>query len=359
MSESRHDYVGIQVLRFVAAVLVVGLHATFIVHDRLDPHQKLWTIGWIGVPIFFVISGFVMVVSSQRLLARSDAWRRFLLRRAVRILPLYWIVTTIQVAVLVVAPSLMLHDTLNARRIVLSYLLLPSHAGVGNVAPIVGVAWTLLFEAFFYVVFAVGLRFRFNLVLYCGAVLSVAALGWLLRPVDSWPAALVYFDPVVLHFLGGVVIGTYVVNRRKLPLILGLSYTVGLYLAVWAIAPSGAETKSNPTYLLVALTLVLAAVWAQPLARYVPRLLQRLGDSSYSLYLFHPIIAPAIPVAMVAAGLVEPGPAIAAIVILLSLLSLGLYAFLERPITRMLQARLLGMGAPTRRRSDREREVTR
>lgn len=344
----RHDYVGVQVLRFVAAVLVVGLHATFIVHERMDEGQVVWSIGWIGVPIFFVISGFVMVVASQRLIGRPSGWREFLLRRGVRIVPLYWIVTTIQVAALLAVPGVLLHDTFSPSRIAMSYLLLPSHNSDGVVAPLVGVGWTLLFEAFFYLVFALGLRLRLSPVWFCGAVLSVVAVGWLIRPATGWPAGLVYLDPVVLHFLGGIVIGTYALDRRLRPLLVGLGYVVALYLGLWALAPDGATSRSNPAYLPIAVVVVLLAVWGQRWAGRVPGILRSLGDASYSLYLFHPILAPIIPIAMIKAGWIAPGIAVTAIVVATSAASLVIYTCMERPLTRGLQARLLGMASRRR-----------
>jgi peptidoglycan/LPS O-acetylase OafA/YrhL len=343
------DYVGIQVLRFVAAALVVGLHATFIVHDRMDATQTVWSIGWIGVPIFFVISGFVMVVSSQRLVGTPSGWREFLMRRGVRIVPLYWIATTIQLVALLVVPALLLHDKFGANRIALSYLLLPSRNSDGVVAPLVGVGWTLLFEAFFYLVFALSLRLRVSPVWFCGAVLSIAAVGWLVRPVGDWPPVLVYFDPVVLHFLGGILIGTYAINRRLRPLIVGLAFVVGLYLSLWALAPEGATSRSNAAYLPIALVVVLLALAVQRWSDRVPGLLRRLGDASYSLYLFHPILAPAIPVVMIKFGLIEPGVAVAAIMVAMSVASLAIHKYVERPITRSLQARLRRSAANPRR----------
>jgi hypothetical protein len=53
----------------MAACLVVATHATYDASERLDKHFKLWGQGTRGVDIFFVISGFVMIYASQKLLA--------------------------------------------------------------------------------------------------------------------------------------------------------------------------------------------------------------------------------------------------------------------------------------------------
>ena len=48
-----------------------------------------WVNGAAGIDIFFVISGFVMVVSSRRLASQPHAWRTFIQHRIVRIVPLF------------------------------------------------------------------------------------------------------------------------------------------------------------------------------------------------------------------------------------------------------------------------------
>jgi len=60
-------YDGLQVLRITAALMVVVTHSTLYASERLDRHFGVWERGATGVDIFFVLSGFVMIYSSQRL----------------------------------------------------------------------------------------------------------------------------------------------------------------------------------------------------------------------------------------------------------------------------------------------------
>ncbi|MGB8899043.1 MAG: acyltransferase family protein, partial [Methylocella sp.] len=74
-SANKENYTGIQALRFLAAILVVMVHATLYTKERLDPTFGIWSPGAAGVDIFFVISGFVMVVSSRKLMTQpAGGW---------------------------------------------------------------------------------------------------------------------------------------------------------------------------------------------------------------------------------------------------------------------------------------------
>src|SRR5512146_2076335 len=88
----------IQILRALAACLVVighCLHETAEIaarNGRLPLRIDL--IDWgIGVDIFFVISGFIMIYTTADLFGQPGAMRTFLTRRIIRIVPLYWLMT--------------------------------------------------------------------------------------------------------------------------------------------------------------------------------------------------------------------------------------------------------------------------
>src|SRR4051795_824642 len=86
----------IQVLRAVAAIGGLTLHAATEKVSFLGGEPgpfKNFLVGAAGVDLFFVISGFVMVYSSEALFGRPDGPRKFFLRRLARIAPLYWVMT--------------------------------------------------------------------------------------------------------------------------------------------------------------------------------------------------------------------------------------------------------------------------
>src|SRR5215204_7303162 len=90
----------IQVLRAIAACVVALAH----IHGDLKYHMgvslmPVFSVGGVGVDIFFVISGFIMVYVSAPTFGEASASRVFLLRRICRIVPLYWAATTLYIAI--------------------------------------------------------------------------------------------------------------------------------------------------------------------------------------------------------------------------------------------------------------------
>src|SRR5207237_5929129 len=78
----------------------------------------------------------------------------FLGRRIARIVPIYWTVTTIYLAVALSAPSLLNSEFLGAGGVLASYLFIPVTRPDGLVQPLYGLGWTLNYEMFFYVLFS-------------------------------------------------------------------------------------------------------------------------------------------------------------------------------------------------------------
>src|SRR5258705_1822630 len=86
----------LQALRAIAAWLVIAAHALLdVTHGELsNPMTSFaWALGSIGVDIFFVISGFIMVHICWDDFALPGGAQHFMRRRIVRIVPLYWVAT--------------------------------------------------------------------------------------------------------------------------------------------------------------------------------------------------------------------------------------------------------------------------
>ncbi|NQX15089.1 acyltransferase [Rathayibacter sp. VKM Ac-2857] len=350
----------VQALRFVAAVLVVVTHATFYAQERLDDSIAVWDGGGAGVDVFFVVSGFVTTVTAGPFEVKGG-WRYFAVRRVVRIVPLYWIATTLKIASILLLPGAVLHAALTPWSGVASYLFLPTRNPDGAVEPLLGVGWTLTFEAAFYAVFALGLLLRRNVLVFASAVVLVVASGHVLRPGEDWPTWAVYFDPIVLYFAIGMAVGRITgLPRARRGLLVALALAAAVTV-VAALTPEGISWQRDALFRKGVVTAAfVAVVLAEPLVRrlalrrgadrVVRRPLLALGEASYSLYLFHPLVGPAVPAALAVVGLRSEVLSVAGTIAVALVAAILIHRFVERPITRRLRG-LPYAGLPPRRSS--------
>jgi exopolysaccharide production protein ExoZ len=331
-------YDGVQVLRLVAAVLVVITHATFYTHERLSPGQTVWQAGTAGVDIFFVISGFVIVVASRGLAPGVGGAKEFTIRRLIRIVPLYWIATTLNLAILFIAPGEVLHSTVNWWNIICSYVFVPSHNSDGRIEPLLGVGWTLTFEMFFYAVMALAILVRRNIYVFVGAVMLLCTLGSLWRQPD-WPTVSYYLSPRVLEFYLGMLVALGSRHWRLSPWVAvpGCVLSLGLLVAGPWVMPALPliVDRGLPSVVLVACVVALEpAIGAR-----CPRFLVFLGGASYAIYLFHPLVAPGVPVVL---GRLRfdnaPVSVVLSVVVAIAVAS-GLHVVVERPLTEWMNGR--------------------
>jgi len=330
---------GLQALRAVAAILVLISHSGFYASERLCPGLQYWGRGGAGVDIFFVLSGFVMIHSSVKLFSDPDGWFLFAERRILRIVPIYWIVTTVKLAVLVAGSAFILHAQLSWFKTLASYLFLPTRNVDGELKPLLGVGWTLNFEMFFYALFTVALRWRINVYYFIAAVLVPLAVASAFVSSKSGPAVLFYLNPIVLEFFFGMLIARYILSHKNyLPswssILLVIAGLIGLLVlpqTQLVIVP--AEGIWAAMIVLGAAALEIRLVW-------IPDWLLYLGDASYVLYLSHPLIAPIIPELLKRLHM----PYALLSMFLSCLLAVAaaciIHRFIERPMTEKLRSKM-------------------
>ncbi|MBM5574878.1 acyltransferase [Deefgea sp. CFH1-16] len=162
-----HHLKKLQMLRFIAAFMVLIVHVNFYTHERVDQLGYVWAPGSQGVQIFFLISGFVMLLSADKLKYGLSSSVFFLKRRIVRIVPMYWIFTTAKLILALVLVDVAMHNRPRLLYTLGSYLLFPVSSADGGIAPLHGVGWTLLHEMFFYYLISISIllgwsAFRFT-----------------------------------------------------------------------------------------------------------------------------------------------------------------------------------------------------
>ena len=330
-------YRGIQVLRIVAAFLVTIEHAIYYVRDRLDPTFPRGFNGHNGVDIFFVISGFVMVCSSVSLLGRSDGWKVFAKRRIARIVPMYWIATTIKLVLLLSTTGLILHARFSIAKTIESYLFLPSRNFQGALTPVLSVGWTLNFEMFFYLLFALALLFRANVYRFIGVILAMLAIGAAFRQ-PSWPPVSFYLNTIVLEFFFGMLVARACLAKKRLPRSLAVVFVVVGMLTLLIPFPVWHLPVALVTGVPATMIVFGVASLDDALTR-IPLWLLFLGDASYSIYLFDPLVAPIAAAACVKFHLYYPVVAILAGIVLGLLAGCAAHILLERPINKWIRLR--------------------
>jgi peptidoglycan/LPS O-acetylase OafA/YrhL len=286
----RNDLLAVQALRAVAAFLVVAYHAVgqWTSHHPAYGPDELWPNGSAGVDIFFVISGLVMTISVQRNAGRLHPAWTFAKDRLIRIVPLYWIITTLKIAAVVALPGLVARTTLEPLYVAGSYAMLPLYDGTQMIPPVLPVGWTLTYEMFFYIFVTCALLLNMTLSRICVPVLVAVAACAVLVPGYG------FFNTIVLEFLFGIAIGNSIPLLQSLRP--GWSLTAGAAAFVMLlIVPVGSGLMRPLSWGVPAAIIVASVVSAEMvLRRVMPGWLLQAGNASYSTYLTHGFVVPAV-----------------------------------------------------------------
>jgi len=327
---------GIQYLRAIAALAVVLFHAA----ERSDEN---FAIGAAGVDVFFVVSGFIMIVISQN---RHQSPLRFLKDRLLRIAPSYWLVTSVMVvgALTGLFPNLIL----DAPHLIGSYLFLPVPSpNGGTLWPVLVQGWTLNYEMFFYAAFAATLMLSANLRIAALAAIfgALALIGFAVKTPDT--ALFFYTRPLILEFLAGAVIGRLWLSGKSVKQETGLML---IAIAIFSFTAIYLLKSGFNTFICAPLAICLVVgVLALEKAEMLPQLpaLAYIGDASYSIYLWHTLAVSVVLKFGMAAGLptwliIWSGVALG------TLLGIACYECIERPLHVFIKHRRIVFRLPGR-----------
>lgn len=329
--------VGVQYLRAIAAALVVFVHLQEQL-QRAGHSIPLALYGSAGVDIFFVISGFVMWHTSQDHHRTLD----FYYRRIIRIVPLYWALTSVVVAMLLWTPSLVRSGSFDWAHVVASYFFVPMAHPVAteSMFPVLIPGWTLNYEMFFYLIFGLALLLPRSkrLAALCIAFAALAA-AYFVVPREMTAAAF-YTDPIILEFLLGILLGALCGRGAKLS---GRTATL-LIVAGAILILCRFDVHRFVRDGIGAAMIVYGAVLFE-MGRPVRRrpALMLLGDASYSLYLSHALVLSGL--FQIMNRIVPVGTIAGAIVYLLAAVTVSvaaailLYRLIEKPALAYLKLR--------------------
>ena len=230
------------------------------------------------------------------------------------------------------------------------------------IAPVLFLGWTLNLEMFFYLLFAFSLKLshRYRAPICSAILLAIAACGQLFR-FDSVFLQF-YTQPIILDFIFGMICYALLVSiagRRAGPAslparlawtLVGAAFLVSMPLSS-GLTPvvTGLTPGASGGITLAALASLSFCFFVYGLAgTSLPRPIVLIGDASYSLYLFHPYVIQLFAKAFKSFDANDTSAHVLAVVaiILCCVLSVTLYRYVERPVTRYLREKLIGEGAP-------------
>jgi peptidoglycan/LPS O-acetylase OafA/YrhL len=347
-TENPRVLANLQICRALAAVIVVighGLHDVDTIAARAGIPAEHAFVNWgAGVDMFFVISGFIMVHVAGGEFAKTGASGRFLLNRLIRVVPLYWTITTALILGSWLAPRLLNVPIGGAWHIIASYLFIPDwRADHSSIRPVMALGWTLNFEILFYAAFAAAmlLPFRRGLIALA-SVFTAAVAAQALVKSDQTQIAF-WCDPVLFEFLFGAAIGC--AYRAGWRLSMGAALAMGaigfsLLLADLTALLTLPPRTSFLTSGLPAMMVVAAAALGPELRRGLALSTGvAVGNASYALYLIHPfVIRPMREVWSKTGAASLPLWMFTAVCATLAILiALGIHRWLETPATAWLR----------------------
>jgi exopolysaccharide production protein ExoZ len=355
----------LQALRGLAALFVVIFHYHFRLGGPDEHALEYWhsIFGWsfIGVDIFFVISGFIMVYTTRQHSPGIVTSGKFLLNRMIRILPLYYLLLFF--AFLLNGAFYLLDNEESARNLISALTFTVSTIAVSpqyiDLEQMYNVRWTLNYELYFYLVFALCLLFRQRI---------LPLLAWAAAAVFIIPAlfgnaptlnihgyqvehALWGFlsNPVILDFVVGALAGGLYVKLEKAArqrwlqqLALGLALVM-IFTIVMGLYTQHLYLLSLRLGVAIGITILLLSIAEPVLHNYIPRIALYAGNISFSLYLSHNTVNYFVFDHL--GDKATSMPAILGLIALCVALSLALshctWKYIEVGLTRWLKAKLL------------------
>jgi exopolysaccharide production protein ExoZ len=299
-----------------------------------------------GTDVAFVISGFIM---SFILIKRPQSPWEFLLRRVVRIVPLYWAVTSLMVVMMIFLPNLLQTARFDAAHVMASYLFLPwlNPADGAGIRPVFMPGWTLNFEMYFYVLIAVALFIRHKImrVIVGAAFVISVAINRFTGP--AIPVVDFYANPLLIEFAIGFGITSLMGRIQNAPRITCITIVL-LGLGLLSLLGNDINPdESNRLFVFgFPIGLIVGGMVFLERQAGMPNIgfLRLAGDASYSIYLTHTLLLSALAQVWKHAGLVGWLPKLFVCAALTGslVLGIGVHVFIERHITIFLMRRLRG-----------------
>jgi exopolysaccharide production protein ExoZ len=340
-------------MRAVAALMVAAHHGMEVANVyAAAPMSPDWltTAGAAGVDIFFVISGFIMMVVAFPPDRAPDRPWSFIRKRIARIYPLYWATAAGVLAILAMgAATIVPNPAISAENLIRSLLLVPTED------LLIQVSWTLVHEMNFYVLFAIMLMFGNRTVSLLGvATLIIVQIA--VAPLSPDPAFAVFMSrPIVFEFVFGMALGYMHLRRALKPLHWAIPATA---FALLLLAPLLLPHESTGgldaldrvwAWGLPAIAIVAASVTWRIGSDVWSRAGLLLGNASYAIYLLHPYVVWVYAKGLAKFALFAQAPQflpVVAVTILCAAAGVAAHLLIELPLTAAARRLLLPKRKP-------------
>jgi exopolysaccharide production protein ExoZ len=336
MNKNITNLQSIQIMRGVASLLVLLNHISVKGFQYGNGALKGFEVGGAGVDLFFIISGYIMCISTWN---QQLNFAQFIIRRIKRIIPLYWLVTSIALIVFLYNSKL-INSSGGETSILASYTLFPNGKKYLNAN-----GWTLSYEFFFYIIFG----FFINKGTYKALQASTAILLVLITIglCFTYNTPLLNFttNSLLIEFVFGM--GCfYFINKQNVRL--NYKYAIGLIISGLLIF-SLLITFEKPDYvgwkgILWGIPVILLFIGLMFLEDFIKRstslvkvLFLEIGNSSYSLYLIHPFTLSGTAICLKHVGLAS-NPYFFTMFLLAVSVAIGhlVYLYVERFLTNLM-----------------------
>ncbi|AGH73278.1 acyltransferase [Edwardsiella piscicida C07-087] len=346
IASQRYEMIySIQYLRGVAALLVVLYHMrgmiSFPVGNIPNLGDFLFAQGYFGVDLFFIISGFVIVLSTEK----DKSAKSFVIKRIFRIYPLYLFCLC--------AALLFTQGGYSTSELLRAFLLIQNN--YSESAPwfgysILSVAWTLSYEFLFYAIFfiAMNISHQYRILLSTAAILFFVLVPMCFFSSDftlsgyySIPAEYGVWrfitSPMLCEFIAGMLLAALYCNKVMLLLLrpatpiitsVGVSYFILFYIG--GVNDGHGVLKAGAAAFMLALSSILIEVFYRP---KINKSMSWLGELSYSIYLNQAVIFIIYPYLVYKPGIPLAGEMTIKLSLIIAM-SFITHSYIEKPASR-------------------------
>jgi exopolysaccharide production protein ExoZ len=287
--------ISLQYLRAFACYCVLFVHV--LQNLKIKPFGDYYISGGFGVDLFFILSGFLIYLTTKN----DDNWKSFAVKRLFRIFPMYWF------CLIFYFSWFAFHLDKNYTLIycIQNFLMLPWTGPVDGNSLIIGVAWSTVYEVYFYTVFSLMIFFKINKKYIIGAlfflflIFKTAYFFNILNLKENQIfnflysiAGYTHILPFVLGVLLAMVSGNFIISN----FIRDFKFKKIVFVCINFIYFIILIRAYNPIISYLISTIIffiwlnVEFVWNVNYNSVVSKFFVKMGDISFSIYFLHVLV---------------------------------------------------------------------